>query len=153
MDPALPAENLANLSKDVPFEINAAYIKRWIFPFSSSSLQDCLTLKPGCWPRPPVNYYILIALALMSNHNSGLKVQQIYHFTRSEWSPPKRQWHCGGVPEPPRVSLPERTSRSSRRLPTAGRTASDTTCASTAASAKPATSCAETARGSRVSGT
>lgn len=46
-------------------------------------LQECLAPRPGCWPRPPVNYYILIALALMSNHNSGLKVQQIYHFTRS----------------------------------------------------------------------
>lgn len=45
--------------------------------------QECLSPRPGCWPRPPVNYYILIALALMSNHNCGLKVQQIYHFTRS----------------------------------------------------------------------
>lgn len=40
-------------------------------------------LNPGCWPRPPVNYCILIALALRSSHTGSLKVQQIYHFTRS----------------------------------------------------------------------
>ncbi|KAG8001182.1 Forkhead box protein N5, partial [Nibea albiflora] len=43
------------------------------------------TLKPGCWPRPPVNYCILIALALKSSHTGSLKVQQIYHFTREHF--------------------------------------------------------------------
>lgn len=50
----------------------------------SSPFQDSKILKPGCWPRPPVNYCILIALALKSSHSGSLKVQQIYHFTRSE---------------------------------------------------------------------
>ena len=52
---------------------------------SSSLFQDSKILKPGCWPRPPVNYCILIALALKSSHSGSLKVQQIYHFTRSEF--------------------------------------------------------------------
>ena len=51
----------------------------------SSPFQDSKILKPGCWPRPPVNYCILIALALKSSHSGSLKVQQIYHFTRSEF--------------------------------------------------------------------
>ncbi|KAM9825256.1 forkhead box protein R1 isoform 1-T1 [Syngnathus typhle] len=46
---------------------------------------DDKSLKPGCWPRPPVNYYILIALALKSSHNGSLKVQQIYNFTREHF--------------------------------------------------------------------
>ncbi|XP_068166715.1 forkhead box protein R1 [Antennarius striatus] len=46
---------------------------------------DSETLMPGCWPRPPVNYCILIALALNSSHNGSLKVQQIYHFTRENF--------------------------------------------------------------------
>ncbi|XP_075868440.1 forkhead box protein R1 isoform X2 [Nelusetta ayraudi] len=59
-----------------------------VFPLETKCflrLQECPAPRPGCWPRPPVNYYILIALALMSNHNSGLKVQQIYHFTRENF--------------------------------------------------------------------
>ncbi|KAL6113629.1 foxr1 [Pungitius sinensis] len=47
--------------------------------------RDTKTLKPGCWPRPPVNYCILIALALKSSHTGGLKVQQIYNFTREHF--------------------------------------------------------------------
>ncbi|XP_038557052.1 forkhead box protein R1 [Micropterus salmoides] len=47
--------------------------------------RDSKTLKPGCWPRPPVNYCILIALALKSSHTGSLKVQQIYHFTREHF--------------------------------------------------------------------
>lgn len=162
----------------------------WFLPF----FQNCMDLKPGCWPRPPVNYCILIALALKSSYNGSLKVQQIYHFTRSEidsllkhngcvwWfkglshdfirssvpligrHPVRHFWGCNSnfpmmklhwssMFELPHVPFPERTSPSFRRLQMAGRTPSDTTCASTAASAKPATSCAETARGSRVFGT
>ncbi|XP_035991567.1 forkhead box protein R1 isoform X2 [Fundulus heteroclitus] len=44
---------------------------------------DLKTLKPGCWPRPPVNYCILISLALKSSQTGSLKVQQIYNFTSS----------------------------------------------------------------------
>ncbi|XP_054464231.1 forkhead box protein R1 isoform X2 [Anoplopoma fimbria] len=47
--------------------------------------RDSKTLKPGCWPRPPVNYCILIALALKSSHTGSLKVQQIYNFTREHF--------------------------------------------------------------------
>ncbi|XP_065327814.1 forkhead box protein R1 [Pelmatolapia mariae] len=47
--------------------------------------RDNKPLKPGCWPRPPVNYCILIALALKSSHTGSLKVQQIYNFTREHF--------------------------------------------------------------------
>uniref|UniRef100_A0A665WRV3 Forkhead box R1 n=1 Tax=Echeneis naucrates TaxID=173247 RepID=A0A665WRV3_ECHNA len=46
---------------------------------------DNKALKPGCWPRPPVNYCILIALALKSSHVGSLKVQQIYNFIREHF--------------------------------------------------------------------
>ncbi|XP_024863954.1 forkhead box protein R1 isoform X1 [Kryptolebias marmoratus] len=46
---------------------------------------DTKTLEPGCWPRPPVNYFILIALALKSSQTGSLKVQQIYNFTREHF--------------------------------------------------------------------
>lgn len=47
------------------------------------ALQDSINLKNGGWPRPPVNYCILIAMALSSSRNGSLNVQQIYNFTRS----------------------------------------------------------------------
>ncbi|XP_038163504.1 forkhead box protein R1 [Cyprinodon tularosa] len=46
---------------------------------------DLKSLKPGCWPRPPVNYCILISLALKSSQTGSLKVQQIYNFTREHF--------------------------------------------------------------------
>ncbi|XP_069581734.1 forkhead box protein R1 [Brachyistius frenatus] len=46
---------------------------------------DIKTSNPGCWPRPPVNYCILIALALKSSHTGSLKVQQIYNFIREHF--------------------------------------------------------------------
>ncbi|XP_070691925.1 forkhead box protein R1 [Pempheris klunzingeri] len=51
----------------------------------TTKARDSKTLKPGCWPRPPVNYCILIALALKSSHTGSLKVQQIYNFTREHF--------------------------------------------------------------------
>ncbi|XP_058050929.1 forkhead box protein R1 [Ahaetulla prasina] len=36
----------------------------------------------GGWPRPPLNYCILISLALSSSVDSSLTVQEIYKFTR-----------------------------------------------------------------------
>ncbi|XP_042275954.1 forkhead box protein R1 isoform X2 [Thunnus maccoyii] len=51
----------------------------------TTKVRDSKTLKPGCWPRPPVNYCILIALALKSSHTGSLKVQQIYNFTREHF--------------------------------------------------------------------
>nr|XP_061831390.1 forkhead box protein N5-like [Nerophis lumbriciformis] len=47
--------------------------------------RDNKPLKAGGWPRPPVNYCILIALALKSSHTGCLKVQQIYNFTREHF--------------------------------------------------------------------
>ncbi|CAJ1050014.1 forkhead box protein R1 [Xyrichtys novacula] len=51
----------------------------------TTKARDSKTLKPGCWPRPPVNYCILIALALKSSHTGSLKVQQIYSFCREHF--------------------------------------------------------------------
>ncbi|XP_054627248.1 forkhead box protein R1 isoform X2 [Dunckerocampus dactyliophorus] len=50
-----------------------------------SKARDNKTVKAGCWPRPPVNYCTLIALALRSSHTGCLKVQQIYNFTREHF--------------------------------------------------------------------
>lgn len=44
------------------------------------------TIKGG-WPRPPLNYCILITLALGNSTSGSLTVQQIYHFTRYPLSP------------------------------------------------------------------
>ncbi|XP_067264236.1 forkhead box protein R1 isoform X2 [Chanodichthys erythropterus] len=49
------------------------------------ALQDSINLKNGGWPRPPVNYCILIAMALSSSRNGSLNVQQIYNFTREHF--------------------------------------------------------------------
>ncbi|TRY92097.1 hypothetical protein DNTS_022019, partial [Danionella cerebrum] len=49
------------------------------------ALQDIESLKSGAWPRPPVNYCILIALALSSSRSGSLNVQQIYNFTRDHF--------------------------------------------------------------------
>ncbi|XP_051494283.1 forkhead box protein R1 [Apus apus] len=37
----------------------------------------------GGWPRPPLNYCLLITLALCNSTSGSLTVQQIYQFTRS----------------------------------------------------------------------
>ncbi|XP_056314538.1 forkhead box protein R1 [Danio aesculapii] len=49
------------------------------------ALQDSMSLKSGVWPRPPVNYCILIAMALSSSRSGSLNVQQIYNFTREHF--------------------------------------------------------------------
>ncbi|XP_051520825.1 forkhead box protein R1 [Myxocyprinus asiaticus] len=49
------------------------------------ALQDSMNLKSGGWPRPPVNYCILIAMALSSSRSGSLNVQQIYNFTREHF--------------------------------------------------------------------
>lgn len=50
-------------------------------PRTNSKRSSC-RWRPGCgsWPRPPVNYCVLIGLALKCN--GSLRVQQIYNFTR-----------------------------------------------------------------------
>ncbi|XP_041700917.1 forkhead box protein R1 isoform X2 [Coregonus clupeaformis] len=48
-------------------------------------LQDSNNLKSGAWLRPPVNYCILIAMAIGSNRTGSLNVQQIYNFTSNSF--------------------------------------------------------------------
>ncbi|XP_066568362.1 forkhead box protein R1 [Amia ocellicauda] len=48
-------------------------------------LQESGNLKKGGWPRPPVNYCILIAMALNSSRCGSLNVQQIYNFMREHF--------------------------------------------------------------------
>ncbi|XP_036793551.1 forkhead box protein R1 isoform X3 [Oncorhynchus mykiss] len=48
-------------------------------------LQDSNNLKSGAWLRPPVNYCILIAMAIGSSRTGSLNVQQIYNFTREHF--------------------------------------------------------------------
>ncbi|TNM90644.1 hypothetical protein fugu_002933 [Takifugu bimaculatus] len=71
-----PAQNRVPVVQEV-------LLKRFYLLFVT--FQDFKNLKPGCWPRPPVNYCILIALALKSSHTGSLKVQQIYQFTRENF--------------------------------------------------------------------
>ncbi|XP_030232470.1 forkhead box protein R1 isoform X2 [Gadus morhua] len=52
---------------------------------STTGFMDKKSLKMGGWPRPPVNYCILIAMALSSSHTGSLNVQQIYNFTREHF--------------------------------------------------------------------
>ncbi|XP_028330319.1 forkhead box protein R1 [Gouania willdenowi] len=47
--------------------------------------RGCDSLRLSTWPRPPVNYCILIGLALRSSSTGSLKVQQIYSFTREHF--------------------------------------------------------------------
>ncbi|XP_039352829.1 forkhead box protein R1 isoform X2 [Mauremys reevesii] len=47
-------------------------------------LQASTKIKGG-WPRPPLNYCILITLALRNNAEGSLTVQQIYQFTRQHF--------------------------------------------------------------------
>ncbi|KFV01000.1 Forkhead box protein N5, partial [Tauraco erythrolophus] len=37
------------------------------------------------WPRPPLNYCVLITLALCNSASGSLTVQQIYQFTRQHF--------------------------------------------------------------------
>ncbi|XP_071182342.1 forkhead box protein R1 isoform X3 [Salvelinus alpinus] len=48
-------------------------------------LQDSNNLKSGAWLRPPVNYCILIAMAIGSSRTGSLNVQQIYNFTSNSF--------------------------------------------------------------------
>ena len=43
---------------------------------------DSFVFRAWAWPRPPVNYCLLIAMALGSSRTGSLNVQQIYSFTR-----------------------------------------------------------------------
>ncbi|XP_029903425.1 forkhead box protein R1 [Myripristis murdjan] len=51
----------------------------------STKSRDSKLLKVTGWPRPPVNYCILIAMALSNSHTGSLNVQQIYNFTREHF--------------------------------------------------------------------
>ncbi|XP_053125679.1 forkhead box protein R1 isoform X2 [Hemicordylus capensis] len=58
----------------------------------------------GGWPRPPLNYCLLISLALSRSVDSSLTVQEIYQFTR--YQPPG----CGGRQRPGRTCGQRRDS-------------------------------------------
>uniref|UniRef100_A0ABM5EQR4 Forkhead box protein R1 isoform X2 n=1 Tax=Pogona vitticeps TaxID=103695 RepID=A0ABM5EQR4_9SAUR len=83
----------------------------------------------GGWARPPLNYCILISLALSSSADGSLTVQEIYQFTREAPRMPPCSF----------VFLAGSTSPSSAPLRRAGRTPSGTTCASAAALRRPPT--------------
>uniref|UniRef100_A0A3B4B5R7 Fork-head domain-containing protein n=1 Tax=Periophthalmus magnuspinnatus TaxID=409849 RepID=A0A3B4B5R7_9GOBI len=60
-------------------------VENYITIFCSPIIFNCPQSNrwaPGCssWPRPPVNYCLLIGLAL--KYNGSLRVQQIYNFTK-----------------------------------------------------------------------
>ncbi|KAJ7996849.1 hypothetical protein DPEC_G00222790 [Dallia pectoralis] len=69
----------AKAAKREPRKLSLAQSKRL-----QRVLQDN-DLKSGAWPRPPVNYCILIAMALSSSRTGSLNVQQIYNFTREHF--------------------------------------------------------------------
>ncbi|KAG5279935.1 hypothetical protein AALO_G00083160 [Alosa alosa] len=46
---------------------------------------DSFAFRSWAWPRPPVNYCLLIAMALGSCRTGSLNVQQIYSFTREHF--------------------------------------------------------------------
>ncbi|XP_019904158.2 forkhead box protein R1 isoform X2 [Esox lucius] len=70
----------AKASKREPRKLSLAHSKRL-----QQVLQDNNNMKNGAWPRPPVNYCILIAMALSSSRTGSLNVQQIYNFTREHF--------------------------------------------------------------------
>ncbi|XP_028664269.1 forkhead box protein R1 isoform X1 [Erpetoichthys calabaricus] len=51
----------------------------------SRRLHERILLEKGGWLRPPVNYCILIAMALNCSKNGSLNVQQIYNFMREHF--------------------------------------------------------------------
>ncbi|XP_020840354.1 forkhead box protein R1 [Phascolarctos cinereus] len=58
-------------------------------PHKLGSLRGCRrqvgTQTGARWPRPPLNYCHLIALALKNSSSRGLNVQEIYNFTRQHF--------------------------------------------------------------------
>ncbi|XP_027691319.1 forkhead box protein R1 [Vombatus ursinus] len=58
-------------------------------PHKVGSLRGCRrqvgTQTGARWPRPPLNYCHLIALALKNSSSRGLNVQEIYNFTRQHF--------------------------------------------------------------------
>ncbi|XP_006642300.1 forkhead box protein R1 [Lepisosteus oculatus] len=78
--PDLPAPQKPKAAKERGRRTGLAQSKRL-----QRILQESCNLKSGCWPRPPVNYCILIAMALSSSRAGSLNVQQIYNFTREHF--------------------------------------------------------------------
>ncbi|KAM7085929.1 forkhead box protein R1 [Molossus nigricans] len=54
-------------------------------PLQSRRLRQASSQERRLWPRPPLNYFHLIALALRNSSPRGLNVQQIYRFTRQHF--------------------------------------------------------------------
>ncbi|ELK34081.1 Forkhead box protein R1 [Myotis davidii] len=54
-------------------------------PLQTQRLRQATSQEGRPWPRPPLNYFHLIALALRNSPPCGLNVQQIYSFTRQHF--------------------------------------------------------------------
>ncbi|XP_006834052.1 PREDICTED: forkhead box protein R1 [Chrysochloris asiatica] len=54
-------------------------------PLQNQRLQQSDSQEGRLWPRPPLNYFHLIALALRNSPPCGLNVQQIYNFARQHF--------------------------------------------------------------------
>ncbi|XP_036279029.1 forkhead box protein R1 [Pipistrellus kuhlii] len=54
-------------------------------PLQSRRPRQASSQEGRSWPRPPLNYFHLIALALRNSAPCGLHVQQIYSFTRQHF--------------------------------------------------------------------
>uniref|UniRef100_G1NXG5 Forkhead box R1 n=2 Tax=Myotis lucifugus TaxID=59463 RepID=G1NXG5_MYOLU len=54
-------------------------------PLQSRRLRQATSQEGRPWPRPPLHYFHLIALALRNSPPCGLNVQQIYSFTRQHF--------------------------------------------------------------------
>lgn len=87
-NPQAPRAHPARLQEEEPCcsstnhkQVCGEEVKSRRKPRTSSKRSDS-RWRPGCgfWPRPPVNYCVLISLALKCN--GSLRVQQIYSFTR-----------------------------------------------------------------------
>lgn len=57
-------------------------LKAMLMPWKPAVLRPLSTKIKGGWPRPPLNYSILISLALCNSTSGSLTVQQIYQFAR-----------------------------------------------------------------------
>lgn len=80
------------------FKANLAPWKAKVSRSRSRKLKYTLQAKAKTkeiWPRPPLNYCILITLALYNSAEGSLTVQQIYQFTR--YLPPSQLLQCWDV--------------------------------------------------------
>uniref|UniRef100_A0A673AEV5 Forkhead box R1 n=1 Tax=Sphaeramia orbicularis TaxID=375764 RepID=A0A673AEV5_9TELE len=78
--PPLPPPSAMLTSRDAPRRNSASTLRQ-----NQVNSVNQPVMNAGGWPRPPVNYCILIALALKNSYSGSLRVQQIYSFTREHF--------------------------------------------------------------------